>query len=57
LARGLRTHCIYGHPLFGENLYETSKGVRQCRICRKERDRMRGPRPKMRPSDDHGEIT
>lgn len=27
------THCKHGHPLSGENLYVTRKGVRQCREC------------------------
>jgi hypothetical protein len=31
----LKTHCKYGHPYSGENLYLTSEGRRQCRECRK----------------------
>lgn len=34
-----KTHCKYGHPLSGENLYITpSNGKRQCKICIKLRD-------------------
>jgi hypothetical protein len=29
-----QTLCIRNHPLFGENLYITPNGRRQCRICR-----------------------
>lgn len=28
-----KTHCKNGHPYEGDNLYVTSKGVRQCRTC------------------------
>lgn len=33
LPMGLRTHCKYGHPYSGENLYVTTKGGRGCREC------------------------
>jgi len=33
LAR--KTHCKYGHPLSGENLYLNKLGQRNCRRCRK----------------------
>ena len=29
------SHCIYGHPFSGENLYIQPNGERTCRICRK----------------------
>lgn len=29
-----RIECLYGHPLSGPNLYFTSRGTRECRICR-----------------------
>ena len=30
-----KTHCLRGHPLSGNNLYETpSRSSRSCRICR-----------------------
>lgn len=32
-----KTHCKWGHPLSGENLYMTPEGRRQCRICRSRR--------------------
>jgi hypothetical protein len=32
-----QTHCKYGHPLYGDNLYLTPEGHRQCRICRARR--------------------
>lgn len=28
-----KTHCKYGHPLSGDNLYTSPKRRRQCRIC------------------------
>lgn len=35
-----QTHCKYGHPLSGENLYlSPGTGFRQCKICRNERAR------------------
>ena len=30
-----KSHCRYGHPLFGDNLYTTQRGARGCRACRK----------------------
>lgn len=39
-ARSARkTHCKYGHPLSGENLY-THKGKRHCRACGRRRSRV-----------------
>jgi len=35
-----KTHCKYGHPLFGPNLwYNVKAGERQCRTCMRERTR------------------
>jgi hypothetical protein len=31
------THCPYGHPYFGENLYISPRGQRACRTCTKRR--------------------
>lgn len=28
-----KTHCPKGHPLYGENLYETKEGYRHCKEC------------------------
>jgi hypothetical protein len=28
-----KTHCIHGHPLFGDNLYIKPDGKRTCRKC------------------------
>lgn len=37
-----RTHCKYGHPLSGDNLYiRKYNGTRSCRTCRDRRDRER----------------
>jgi hypothetical protein len=30
----IKTHCRYGHPFEGSNLYIDSRGARQCRICK-----------------------
>ncbi len=44
-----RTHCIRGHPLFGDNLFTTKSGHRQCRACSKEsRDEFRRKRREAR---------
>lgn len=34
-----KTHCGYGHPLSGDNLFVTRQGARQCRICMRRRNR------------------
>lgn len=34
-----KTHCPYGHPYAGENLYVDSKGYRMCRACNNRRKR------------------
>lgn len=37
-----KTHCPYGHPLAGENLYvQPSNGARVCRTCVRDRARHR----------------
>ncbi len=28
-----KTHCPQGHPYSGDNLYISTKGYRQCRLC------------------------
>jgi hypothetical protein len=33
-----RTHCRFGHPFSGENLFVTPKGWRRCRICTEKND-------------------
>lgn len=33
-----KTHCLRGHPLFGDNCYNHPDGSRQCRKCSKMRD-------------------
>lgn len=36
MARQARqTHCKFGHPLYGENLFTTREGKRRCKKCRK----------------------
>lgn len=36
-----QTHCIHGHPLFGDNLYVApGNGMRACRTCKKARKRV-----------------
>src|SRR5215470_43505 len=34
-----KSHCLQGHPLSGDNLYTTPDGSRQCRTCKRERNR------------------
>ncbi|WP_420971528.1 hypothetical protein [Bradyrhizobium sp. B120] len=33
-----KTHCKYGHPLFGPTVYVRRNGKRQCLVCAKRRD-------------------
>ena len=30
-----KTHCKWGHPLFGDNLYQPEERHRACRTCRR----------------------
>jgi hypothetical protein len=43
-----KTHCNYGHPLSGDNLYVYKTGKRGCRACNarqhRENDKTRRPR-------------
>ena len=32
-ANSMKTNCLRGHPLSGDNLYVTPSGARQCRAC------------------------
>lgn len=41
-----RTHCKYGHPLSGDNLYVTPQGRRGCRTCIQRREKARRGRRK-----------
>jgi len=46
-VKELRTHCLKGHPLSGDNQYASIRKrdglvLRQCRMCK--RDRMRSYR-------------
>lgn len=34
--QSLKTECIHGHPLNGDNLYARSDGTRECKKCRHE---------------------
>lgn len=34
-----QTHCIYGHPLAGDNLRIKGRGERSCRVCTRRRAR------------------
>ena len=34
-----KSHCLQGHPLSSGNLYTTPNGTRQCRTCKRERNR------------------
>jgi hypothetical protein len=29
----MKTHCIHGHPLSGDNLYVDPEGKRKCQTC------------------------
>jgi hypothetical protein len=47
-ANAAKTHCPKGHPLSGENLDKTqlARGIRSCRICKKEHEHARYQRIK-----------
>lgn len=36
---GRKTHCPYGHPYAGDNLKIDKRGHRECRACRRKRNR------------------
>lgn len=40
--RKRKTHCRHGHEFTPENSYFSPAGVRSCRTCYRERDRIRG---------------
>jgi len=51
---GTKTHCINGHSLNGENLYQRPTGGRACKQCRREagmRSRQRALRDKRSPEE------
>lgn len=43
-----KTECKRGHPLSGDNLIVTKTGCRQCRECRRTKDRLRRAARKQR---------
>ena len=43
LQRLLQTHCKRGHKLSGANLIPHPKGLRRCRICANQRNRVTRP--------------
>lgn len=40
-ANSKKTHCLHGHSLTAENLAQGQRGRRQCKTCRRLRDRKR----------------
>jgi hypothetical protein len=46
LRAALITHCRYGHPFEGANVYVSSRGVRQCKECGRRRNGLRYARLK-----------
>lgn len=38
-SRPRKTHCKHGHKYTPENTYVDPRGLRECRICRRDRDR------------------
>jgi len=45
-ANAEKTHCPQGHPYDEANTYRKPRGDRECRICRRERERARSGRRK-----------
>lgn len=39
--RPLKTHCLRGHELFGDNIHISKRGKRQCKTCAEDRRRER----------------
>jgi hypothetical protein len=35
-----KTHCVNGHLLEGENLYERLTGGRACKVCHRESNKL-----------------
>jgi hypothetical protein len=50
-ANAQKTHCKFGHEFSAGNIYFTPKGSRQCKECRRIRDRVRDP---IRQKKHHG---
>lgn len=40
-ANTLKTHCKRGHPLSGDNIYDLASGARECKTCKREKQRLR----------------
>jgi hypothetical protein len=40
-VNALKTNCLHGHPLSGDNLYITPRGRRECRACHRIRETVR----------------
>lgn len=53
-SRQRLTHCPYGHPYAGENLYVNKQGKRNCRICIRARSRRRYHEKQSRLRDSAG---
>lgn len=51
-----KTHCDYGHPLSGSNLYLPPHGGRQCKKCRCEREKARRRRLGAKEREAHGTV-
>lgn len=47
-----KTHCVHGHPFDEDNTVRTGHGWRACRICTKERERVRAERHRLRALRD-----
>lgn len=45
----IKTHCVSGHPLSGDNLYRHPRGDRKCRTCGREQKRAERARAALSP--------
>jgi hypothetical protein len=43
-----RTHCNYGHPFEGDNLFIRENGARRCRTCKREASRRSEEKARMK---------
>ena len=51
-----KTHCKHGHPLSGDNLYVTTRGYRNCRICMNASSKLAKRRWRQRKKETHAAV-
>jgi hypothetical protein len=51
LVNARKTHCLYGHPFHGDNLYVDARGSRHCKACQARNARVAYRRQHGLPGD------